>query len=336
MFYYLLLAWMLVCYATIRKPTIFSILIVILPLFLMIAFRGEYVGADTPAYYNAYASIMKGDSLREIIDESRLEVGYLTLCWGIKQIGLNNTQWIFIVEALLFCSAIIYFSLKNANDVIFVLITSSLALMEFALSGVRQTIAISIFLVAYNFAANKKLIIYTLLVYLASLFHTSVLMIYPIYFLINIKFRRETIFLYIAILLLSLLFINKLFYFFNDSLGYDYVLHSLNAGYISFVVSLIFLSIVLATYRREINNTLFMSSAHLTVLNTVFGAIRFVNVMAMRVMLYFTCFPYLMIDRIESSHNRKKQYKVIAIIYISLYIIYRTFFIENYYFCWNS
>lgn len=333
--YYLLLGWLLVCYITIKKTTPLSIFMVMLPLFLMIAFRGEYVGADTSVYYNSFITMDKGLSLHDAIEGSRIEKGYLALCWGLKQIGLDG-QWIFIVEALLFCSAIIFFALKNANDVIFVLITSSLALLEFALSGVRQTIAISIFLVAYNFAVNRRFLIYTLLVYLASLFHVSIILIYPIYFIINIKFRRETFYLYLLMLVGSLLCINRLFYFFNDSLGYEYKLMSLNAGYFSFVASLIFLYIVLSTYKNEKNNVYFTASAHLTLLNVVLGAIRFVNVMAMRIMLYFTCLPYLMIDNIDSSNQKKRHYKVFALIYISLYIIYRTFVIEEYYFCWNG
>lgn len=306
-----------------------------LPVFCMIAFRGIYVGADTPAYYHAYEKIEHGASLLDVSEDSRLEKGYLVYCLILKELGLG-TQWVFIVEAAIFVAAVIFFAKNNAKDVIFMLITTSLTLLEFALSGVRQTLVISLFLVAYRFAVNRKLLIYTVLIYLASLFHTSILMIYPLYFLINIHFKKSTIFVYFAILALALMFINRLFYFFNDALGYEYVLEELNAGYISFIASLIFLFMALSCTQGEEKNLLFRPAAHLTIVNTMLGAIRFVNVMAMRIMLYISCFPYLMIDQINDSNPNKKLYKTIAMIYISAYIVYRTFFIDPYYFFWNN
>jgi len=51
----------------------------------------------------------------------------------------------------------------------------------------RQSIAISLVAFAYTFLINKKLWAYTMVVLVAALFHTTVLIMLPVYFIVNFK-----------------------------------------------------------------------------------------------------------------------------------------------------
>ena len=333
--YYVLLVWMLGFYYSRKKPTLGYICAMMLPLFLMVAFRGADVGSDTSRYLASYISIQQGDSLSYTFDNFSVEKGYITFIWILRQIGLEE-HGLFFSEAIIFISSIVVFCKRNTRDVPFMLVATSLSLQEFALTGIRQTIAISIFLVAYEFAVKRKYIIYTALILLASTFHTSIWMVYPLAFLINRNFDKKSITIYLGILVFSFTFMNSIFSFVASSLEYDdrYVLQSLNAGYYSFFASLIFVIMLFRTYKSESNNELFRPAAHLTIMNCMFSAIRFVNVMIMRVILYVSCFPYLMIDMMNDHNPKKNTYKKIALVYLSAYIIYRTLFIEKFEFSW--
>lgn len=333
--YYVLLVWMLGFYYSRKKPTSGYICAMMLPLFLMVAFRGADVGSDTSRYLASYLSIQQGDSLSYTLDNFSVEKGYITFIWLLRQIGLGE-HGLFFSEAIIFIGSIVVFCKRNANDVPFMLVATSLSLQEFALTGIRQTIAISIFLVAYEFAVKRQYIIYTAFILLASTFHTSIWMVYPVVFLINRKFDKKSLIIYMGILVFAFLFMNRIFSFVASSLEYDdrYVLQSLNAGYYSFFASLVFAVMLIRAYKAESNNIQFRPAAHLTILNCMFIAIRFVNVMISRVVLYVSFFPYLMIDMMNDQNPKKHTYKKVALVYLSAYIIYRTLFIENFEFSW--
>ncbi|MCI6338278.1 MAG: EpsG family protein [Prevotella sp.] len=333
--YYVLLIWMLGFYYSKKKPTNGYIFAMMLPLFLMVAFRSADVGSDTSRYLASYLSVRQGDTLADTLDRFGVERGYIIFIWFLRQIGLGE-HGLFFSEAIIFVSSIIVFCKRNTKDVPFMLVATSLSLQEFALTGIRQTIAISIFLIAYEFAVKRKYIIYTALILLASTFHTSIWMVYPLAFLINRSFDMKSITIYLAILVFAFTFMNSIFSFVASSLEYDdrYVLQSLNAGYYSFFASLIFVVMLINSYRAESDNEQFRPAAHLTIMNCMFSAIRFVNVMIMRVILYVSCFPYLMIDMMNDYNPKKNTYKKIALVYLSAYIIYRTLFIEKFEFSW--
>ena len=86
--------------------------------------------------------------------------------------------------------------------------------------------------------------------------------------------------------------------------GYEeYQLMSLDGGYVSFVTSVLFCLVILSCYKKEKNNILFQQTSHYAILNMVMSAIRFVNVMIMRVLLYLSVFPYLMVDSLKDNDS---------------------------------
>lgn len=72
------------------------------------------------------------------------------------------------------------------------------------LSAIRQCIAMCIFVIAIKYIYDRKIIKYLLLILLASLFHTSALVLLPVYFFINDKpmSKLQTFILVVGMLLL--------------------------------------------------------------------------------------------------------------------------------------
>lgn len=332
--YIFILVWLLLCYKVMRRDNFLHLIIAILPVFIVIAFRGESVGVDTRGYLGTMEIVKQIDSFSQLFELSGFEKGFLILCYGITKLGLSD-QWLLILEAIIFCASVIYFCKYNANDKFFIMLAIVLSLLEFTLSGLRQTIAISISLFAYKYAREQRLIIYCLLSLLAFSFHTSSVLIFPFYWVLNKKLDKKVFIIYSIILICSLLFIEFIFNEVASLLNYDeYVLEGLDGGYVSFMGSLIFCIIVFERYGKEIGNLKFQQASHYTILFMMFSVIRFVNVMMMRVLLYFSVYPYLMIDSL-SLNQISKRYKKIAIVYLILYFIYRQNSLENYIFYWE-
>ncbi len=332
--YIFILVWLLLWWWGGNSRKLLHLIIAIFPVFLMIAFRAESVGKDTSGYLYAYNSFNSNISLIQLWNEWDTEKGYVALCYFLKHIGFGQ-QSVLFAEALVFCFSIIYFCKYCAGDKLFILMITVLQLSEFAISGIRQTFALSFFLIAYRFAQEKRWVMYTLLGIIAIQFHTSAALVFPCGILIHMKFNNKVLWLYICVLVFSLLFIGAIFNKISSMLDYDeYQLMSIEGGYVSFAASLLFCLVILDRYKLELCNFRFQQASHYTLLFAMFSAVRFVNVMIMRVLLYLSVFPYLMVDSMQES-RKSQRFKALSITYCVAYFIYRLSELDKYHFYWN-
>lgn len=332
--YIFILIWLLFCLKKMRNDNLLHLIIAMIPVFILIAFRDESVGIDTRGYLNMMESIKEFDSLSQLFEVFNLEKGFLILCYIINDLGLDK-QWLLITESFIFCFSVIFFCKYNANDKFFILLAIILTIFEFTLSGVRQTLAISIFLISYKYACEKKIVIYCLLALLGISFHKSSIIVFVLFFLLYKTINKKILLVYLIVSVISIFFIDSIFSNVSALLNYDqYILMGLEGGYVSFFISLLFCIIILKKYNIEKSNLKFQQATHYTILYTIFSASRFVNAMIMRVLLYVSIYPYLMIDSLKQDQASKK-YKKLAIIYLVLYFIYRSKSFDNYLFYWK-
>lgn len=149
---------------------------------LMLALRHETVGIDLQNYEIIFDTIAAG-SWKQAMERSA-EVGYSALCKLIAVWG-GDFRWLLIVTAVLSVLFLRMSYLKYSYDTsltIALFITMSNFILLF--SGLRQSIAISIGFLAFECARSRRLILFLLVVILATLFHTSAFMLlfmYPLY-----------------------------------------------------------------------------------------------------------------------------------------------------------
>lgn len=155
-------------------------------LFLIAALRSYKVGNDTGRYITHFqdCSRMSWSRLFSTYDE---EPGFYVLA---KLISLftDNAQWLFVVIALLFSVALFQFvfTLSKDSQVSFFLLIP-FQFFGFTLSGLRQTMALSIVLISYKYVKERKIWKFLLCILLATVFHKSALFAVPLYFLYGIK-----------------------------------------------------------------------------------------------------------------------------------------------------
>lgn len=159
------------------------IIFLMMPPFVLTAFRAPIVGNDTYNYFNSYLRVSEEPMLSQ--STSSLEVGYVVL---MKLFGLLNVDYI---GFQILTVAFIYFSLgrfiyKYSSKFavsIFVFLTLNMFFQTMNIS--RQYIAIAILTYSVSYILNKKPIKFTAIVIVAALFHQTALIFFIMYYITN-------------------------------------------------------------------------------------------------------------------------------------------------------
>jgi transmembrane protein EpsG len=143
---------------------------------LVVGLRHE-VGVDWAGYKADYEQILGGNVE---FSEQYMEVGFYAISKVIASLGGTHV-------ILFFCAAFIswYFIFNCVPVTLLPLTVFYLFADEYffwSMNGVRQFIAISIFLYSVRFIINRNLREYLLFIVLAALFHNSVILLIPLYY----------------------------------------------------------------------------------------------------------------------------------------------------------
>lgn len=111
--YIFIVFWLMLCWKFCNREKIMHLIVAIIPIFVMIAFRAETVGTDTAGYLYTFSIIDRNESLRQLLSNWDTEKGYVVLCYILKYCGFGN-QSLLIAEAFIFCGSIVYFCKHNA------------------------------------------------------------------------------------------------------------------------------------------------------------------------------------------------------------------------------
>src|SRR5690625_4593512 len=150
------------------KDKIFLIISFLILTFIS-AFRGSEVGTDTENYIGIFRLYVLGAL------DPHSETGFALLNQIISYIS-THPQSIIIVSSILINLGIMHFIYHNSKNAwLSVYLYITLFYYFFSFNLVRQFIAMSIVLFAWNFLKQGKVIRFILIVLLASTFHTTAL-----------------------------------------------------------------------------------------------------------------------------------------------------------------
>lgn len=217
------------------------------------ALRSYKVGVDTAQYYFAYQ--------RTSFAGSRYEIGFIALIKSLNLIS-KNPQLLIALSSIVINGSIarfIYKSNVNATIAFYLYIT----LLSYAanLNLMRQALAMAIVLLSLPSLYNRKVIEYLTGCFLASLFHSSAIILIILLPLSYIKISFKALVAYFAISILFAVFSSSLWSFINSLFG-QYAIYSssrwaggnsLAAPIMTIMDILLFgLSLCLIKYRRSI------------------------------------------------------------------------------------
>ncbi|WP_411812265.1 EpsG family protein [Chryseobacterium scophthalmum] len=180
-----------------QKQYAVKLIVSLLPIFLYGAFRVNY-GLD----YSSYEDFFYGLHNYEIYKDDHMEFGYEFL----NKI-LPSFRAVLIVQSVLFCTAYFYLLKyippKLSWLAFLILFIAGNNTIFFMLSGIRNGIAISIFILSTPFIIKRKIIQFVLMIYLAFLFHQSIILYAPLAYLVatNKTITKKEISIWIGVVL---------------------------------------------------------------------------------------------------------------------------------------
>lgn len=284
-----------------KRTALFSVF-VFLSLFVGLRYK---VGTDYENYvaiYNTDTSWLEGGFryYAEWLYDRHLGVTYMFL-------GIAIVTYGFMFGGLYF--------MKEAN-LQFSIIMLSFFTLSFTCNGIRQALAVAIFLFSYQFIKSRRIIPYVLCILLATLFHASALLLLPLYFFLCKNLPKK---IYLAVYLLSFAFIfmnlETLVSPFTSFLSHEErYLHYVenrgrDSGYLSIgVLAQIFIYFVIFVYALNVK----FEKRHTILFNLFLLCCIFMNMrvgapLFIRVQAYFGIFSNIIIPIVILEQKSRKE-----------------------------
>ena len=170
--------------------------------------RASNVGSDTISYINMF------------VEDGNQRLGNLwAYMWEEKSPAFVLFEWIFyrilpfpqlwlIATSAFFFIAFGMFIYENSETPVYSYFMFFTIFGTFQMTGVRQSCAMAVFLMAYRYIKEKKIVKYLLMIGLAYLFHKSAVVLLPIYWFKNRKIRKIDV--VVIIIIMSVIYQNRL------------------------------------------------------------------------------------------------------------------------------
>lgn len=301
--------------------------------------RTPFTGtSDNYAYMIRYELLQNYETFQEYYDLRMAdydllssEAGFYYTMWFFGHF-LKDGQWVFVISSFLITVATCMFIRKNSVNIpLSLTIYVCLGLFTFNMNGMRQAMAMSICLFAYEHAKNRKIIPFVITVLIAMLFHKTAMCFFPMYFLPKLKNNLGSWMFYVFGLILCLLFMDRIIAGYYEISGEDYSDVETSSGGGLFVILLYLGAIGLTIYKSHI---LERPSAQTALLATLTGFAAYISRfigsdILERVSYYYFYFPILLIPE-AFKELEEDEYKTIIMYFVVgalMLFAYR---------CWNG
>lgn len=272
-------------------------------LFIFAAFRFEY-GNDYLSYYTYYLNVKHGFTasgfealyvfLNKIIPNFQLLIALISFVYLLSVYHLINKH---VDKKYVFLSVFIF------------LINPYLFLMS--LSSIRQSVAISLFILATYFSFKRQFLKYVFIIVLATLFHKSALILFPLYFLANGNRIKNVHIAVYSIALIVLLIFPRIFFelvgavleLFDSKKYLDYFENITTNSLRATILTLITLVYVVFNIKKLQGFQLMCAKLYL--LGLACGVLAFNFSMLTRIQMYFDIFSIVALPAIIKINIEK-------------------------------
>ena len=200
-------------------------------LIILFALRDFYTGVDILRYKLTYDWISGHDiSYAFSVREEFENVGYFVFNYLLSHFGVSYQTFLAIVGVICVVP-ILYFIYKYSKYPLFsVVIYLSMGVYAFQFSGLKQAIAMSISLVAFEYLLQNKEKNFYISVFVAMLFHPTAIVMLPLYLILRTKKIRLLILVLIITAFVVFLFRNQVGMLAVSIYDADYLGHYESSG----------------------------------------------------------------------------------------------------------
>ena len=174
------------------------LIINIIPLWVVMAYRSFNVGIDTPTYQALFYQHGMFGVDSSFINwlfpyHSRFENGFLLLNHLVYTIS-PNFQLMLIATSTIMLACLLFLIIQlKINYVIGIFIYETISFMPSYMNLMRQGLAVSFCMIAFVYAVRSRPIKFFLFTYLAATMHVTAWLFLPVYFLKKVKLNKQGI-----------------------------------------------------------------------------------------------------------------------------------------------
>lgn len=306
----------------------------LLPLILMSGLRYN-IGLDYPTYVSSFESLSEGKRI------DRFEIGFYLL--NKLVIFLNgNIAFLFILISVITLLPLIKVSKDNKIKLyLLVLCYVCLGFYCYSFNTVRQFISISICLMSYNFIIGKNWFKYIVMIWIATMFHSSSIIMLPLYFILNYRYSfMQYFFVYVIFFVVKILsnpiknYIIRTFYpIYYDSFRMSYFNNDYSLNFIIISVFLVGLMLYIIKTNKGVDESddeatinIFNVDKNIAFYCLVWSTtIGWLGEMGIRLSFFLRIFYIIIIARFLGNKSEKKfmiLLKIIIVIFMILYFAY--------------
>lgn len=333
------------------RKRFYTVLVCGLVLLILMGLKASSVGTDTEAYRRSY-EVMRYMSLSDFKYSIDSEVGFKVVQWFFFHIGFNWQSFLFIDSAFVVIAMGRFLYRYCINIFLGFYLYMTIGLFAMNMTGVRQSLAVAIVLIATEFAQKHKIIPFLILTIIAGTIHYSAFIFIPVYLVFLLKFRNKKQLLIVilspvVVQLASSVLLSVITRFALNKYTYSGYFDTLNITQ-NPLVEIVAIFILLGGYICLVQGRIDISDRefHFFVLTGVYvSCIELANVvyMAGRLSFYFIFFVNVMITnvvyRIEAV--RLRYIALIAVIvfpllYFAISVPGSSYRIDAYRFFWDN
>ena len=277
---------------------------------LMIGLRYKGVGSgDTAFYYNNWEKMSRvsWNDLPRVLQSVDLEYGYQIIVWFLSHL-FSDGQWLLIFSGIFFSLSVCLFIYRNSkNPVMSLIVFNCLGLFNFMVQGLRQAIAMSICLFAYEQCKKNHFFKFALLVAIASLFHASAIVFILVYFLSKFKLNFIQMGILAILTFIGVQLLPYVFNLLNVVMNENYDLNSASESG-GIIATLIYVVIILfGLLFKDISDEHYALFVYSAIIAAVAMILRnFVNGIAERISLYFAFGQMIVLSNSIASVKESK------------------------------
>lgn len=286
-------------------------------IFLFIALRDPSVGSgDSQAYINFFDRAAHAETWEQFSGSNKMEIGFQLFVFALSRV-FTSSQMLLVVTAAFFAYSVCFFIYRNCEDatlgiVLFITICG----MTFYMQGMRQAIAMSIGLFAYECIKKRLYFWFGVLVMLASLFHQTAVVLVVLFAVRFLKFNFKSFALSSAFVAIFFLNIERLISFANELFERDYSSVYEGGGYIATAVHFLILVFALAFHRDTRKNNDETMLLYVALVGAVIYITRYFGVgIAERISFYFTFGQIALLPNALQRFEHRERVAIKMIIY---------------------
>lgn len=312
--------------------------VIFLPVIIWAGYRGNI--GDTYAYIDGF-HFLPG-SVKEIpgyMKEVSKDKGFYLFSALIKCVIGEKVELYLILIAMIQAIALIHLYRKYSSNYLisFFLFIASTDYISWMFNGIRQFMAVTISLFAFEFILHKKYVPAVIIILFASLFHQSALLLIPFIFIVQGKAWNKKTLMFMVIVILSVAFVGRFTNLLDVALEntqYENVVSDwkeFNDDGTNIFRVLVYsvpalLSLVGIRYAKEARDPIINFCTNMSIVSMGFYLVSMVTsgIFIGRIPIYFSLYNYILLpwelENMFTKRSGRLVYIIMILAYLAFYI----------------